>query len=250
MEYLFFDVECANCFGGVGKMCSFGYVLADESFNIIESDDIVMNPECEFDWYLYKNKNDIKLAYSQEFFRSNPNFPNHYERIKSLLTRPGVKVFGFSSLNDVGFVVTACERYNLPVFDFAAYDLERIVKSDDEIFGSLEERCRILGVDSSDLQAHKSSDDAVMTMRLLKAFCGKKSLSVESVMKSAQNVLYSTKTFIRKREERKEKKMRQARYAESWKNSRGGGAGGRKNPPKSGASLEKRRRDSRTITFD
>ena len=247
MEYLFFDVECANCFGGVGKMCSFGYVLTDESFNIIESDDIVMNPDCEFDWYLYKNKNDIKLAYSQEFFRSKPNFQSHYERIKSLLTRSGVKVFGFSSLNDVGFVVTACERYNLPVFDFAAYDLERIVKSDDEIFGSLEERCRILGVDNSDLQAHKSSDDAVMTMRLLRAYCEKKAVSVESVMKAANNVLYSTKTFIKKREERKEKKLRQARYAESRKNSQGG----KKNSsPKSGKSLSRRRQDSRTITFD
>lgn len=247
MEYLFFDVECANCFGGVGKMCSFGYVLTDESFNIIESDDIVMNPDCEFDWYLYKNKNDIKLAYSQEFFRSKPNFQSHYERIKSLLTRSGVKVFGFSSLNDVGFVVTACERYNLPVFDFAAYDLERIVKSDDEIFGSLEERCRILGVDNSDLQAHKSSDDAVMTMRLLCAYCGKKAVSVESVMKAANNVLYSTKTFIKKREERKEKKLRQARYAESRKNSQGG----KKNSsPKSGKALSRRRQDSRTITFD
>ncbi len=247
MEYLFFDIECANCFGGVGKMCSFGYILVDSSFNIIESDDIVMNPDSEFDWYLYKNKNDIKLAYSQEYFRSKPNFTSHYERIKSLLTRPNLKIFGFSALNDVGFVVTACERYNVPVFDFSAYDLEKVIKSQDEIFGSLEERCRVLGVDNSDLQAHKSSDDAVMTMRLLQAYCNKKSISVEAVMEAAKNVLYSTKTFMKKREERKEKKLRQARYAESRKNSQGSK---KKSSPKSGKSLERRRRDSRTITFD
>ena len=29
-RYLFFDVECANCFNGKGKLCSFGYVLTDE----------------------------------------------------------------------------------------------------------------------------------------------------------------------------------------------------------------------------
>lgn len=249
MEYLFFDIECANCFDGVGKMCSFGYVLVDSEFNVIESDDIVMNPECPFDWYLYKNKNDIKLAYSQEFFRSKPSFSGYYDRVKSLLTKPGVKVFGFSSLNDIGFVVSACERYEKKVFDFSAYDLEKVIKSDDEIFGSLEERCKILNIDNSDLQAHKSSDDAIMTMRLLKAFIQKENISVESLMKSSADVCYSTKTFIKKREERIRKKMKQAGGTEKRKKSwippkR------KSNAPKTGKSLNRRRSDSRTITFD
>ena len=34
--YLFFDCECANCFDGIGKICSLGYVLADDELNIIE----------------------------------------------------------------------------------------------------------------------------------------------------------------------------------------------------------------------
>ena len=248
MEFLFFDVECANCFGGVGKMCSFGYVLVDSEFNVIETDDIVMNPEAPFDWYLYKNKNDIKLAYSQEFFRSKPSFSGYYDRVKSLLTRPGVKVFAFSALNDIGFVVSACERYDKKVFDFSAYDLEKVIKSDDEIFGSLEERCRILNVDNSDLHAHKSSDDAIMTMRLLKSYIQKKSITVESLMKSSGGVCFSTKTFIRKREERNRKKLRQASGAEKRKNY---GAPPRKNKsPKTGKALNRRRSDSRTITFE
>lgn len=41
MRYLFFDIECSE-----GKsMCSFGYVLTDEKFRILEKDDILMNPE-------------------------------------------------------------------------------------------------------------------------------------------------------------------------------------------------------------
>ena len=36
MNYLFFDVECANSFDGVGKICEFGYVFTDENLNIIK----------------------------------------------------------------------------------------------------------------------------------------------------------------------------------------------------------------------
>ena len=67
-SYLFFDIECANCFGGVGKMCSFGYVLTDEDFNVIDSQDVAMNPEAEFDWYLFSPKNKCRLAYSKDYF--------------------------------------------------------------------------------------------------------------------------------------------------------------------------------------
>ena len=42
MKYLFFDIECANCFEGKGKICEFGYVLTDEAFNEIESKEIII----------------------------------------------------------------------------------------------------------------------------------------------------------------------------------------------------------------
>ena len=51
--FLFFDIECANCFNGIGKMCSLGYVVINENFEILDEDDVVMNPETEFDWYLF-----------------------------------------------------------------------------------------------------------------------------------------------------------------------------------------------------
>lgn len=242
MNYLFLDIECANCFGGIGKMCSFGYVLTDADFNILESQDIVMNPDSEFDWYLYKNKDDIKLAYSQSFFRSQPNFPNHYDKIKKLVLDSDTKIFGFGVLGDIGFVTNACERYEFPLLHFSAFDLERIIKSEDEIFGSLDERCKILGIDNSDLQAHKSCDDAIMTMRLLKAFLQKTNTSIEDIMKNKMNC-FSTKDFLRKRASRQKKKERQARFAEYRKNNN-------RNTPKTGSALKRRRSDSKTITFD
>jgi len=255
MNYLFFDIECANCFGGIGKMCSFGYALTDENFNIIESSDIVMNPECEFDWYLYKNKNDIKLAYSQDYFRSKPNFPTYYGKIRELVLKSDTKVFGFNSLNDIGFVVSACERYKLPSLFFSAFDLERIIKSEDEIFGSLEKRCQILQIDNSDLQAHKSSDDAIMTMRLLKAFCEKQNITVDSLMEKNQHNICSTKQFLKKREEKLKKKevnshraeKRRLKQAEENKKS---SYKSKSYYPKTGKALSRRKNDSRTITFE
>ncbi len=229
--YLFFDVECANCFGGVGKICSFGYVLADSNLNVIESNDIVMNPECEFDWYLFAHKDDIKLSYPQSYFRSQPAFPSFYEQIRDLIRVESRTVIAFSALNDVGFVETACERYKLPLINFSAYDSEKFVKSDEEIFGSLEKRCAILGVDNSDLQAHKSSDDAVMTMRLVQAYCKKINLSIDELLKINRQYCYSTAQFLKRREERAIKKAKRAqRYGKDIGRSR--------------------KNDSRTIRFD
>lgn len=212
-SYLFFDIECANCFEGVGKICSFGYVLTDSDFNILETDDLVMNPECEFDWFLFSNRNGAKLAYPREYFRKQPNFLHFYEHIKELLTAENRKSFIFGSISDIGFVVTAIERYKQEWIDFCAYDLEKIIKKDNEIFGSLEARCTCLGIDNTDLQAHKSQDDSIMTMRLLKEFCAQKNVSVDDLIQANQDFLYTAKDFLKVREIRLKKKARKAARA-------------------------------------
>ena len=45
MRYLFFDIECAD---GNFKICEFGYVITDESFNILTKKNILINPQCRF----------------------------------------------------------------------------------------------------------------------------------------------------------------------------------------------------------
>lgn len=66
MKYLFFDIECSNCFNGVGKMCEFGYVLTDEDFNTIKCDDMPMSPGKGYDFRFHlkgrKNEKDLELA--------------------------------------------------------------------------------------------------------------------------------------------------------------------------------------------
>ena len=36
MKYLFFDIEGANCYNYVSKMCTFGYVITNEKFEMFE----------------------------------------------------------------------------------------------------------------------------------------------------------------------------------------------------------------------
>ena len=48
MKYLFFDIECAGVFKNVAKICAFGYCLTDEKFNILEKEDILINPQGGF----------------------------------------------------------------------------------------------------------------------------------------------------------------------------------------------------------
>ena len=42
MNYLFFDVESIDL--KHETICSFGYILTDENFNMIENDDLLINP--------------------------------------------------------------------------------------------------------------------------------------------------------------------------------------------------------------
>ena len=179
-SYLFFDIECANCFDGIGKMCSFGYVLTDENFNVIDTDDVVMNPECEFDWYLFSKKNQCPLAYSKDYFRRQKNFESYYKGIKKLLEESERKVIGFSSMNDVGFVVSAKMK--------------------------LKEWCEFYKIDLSQITAHKSQDDAMMTMLLAKAFCEEKGISLPELLEHGKGSKISTEKYIEQREKSRRNK--------------------------------------------
>ena len=200
--FLFFDIECANMFDGVGKICSFGYVLTDEDFNIMDSDDVVMNPETEFDWYLFSPKNKCPLAYSKDYFRSKPNFEAYYKPIKNLLEFPGRKVIGFGSKDDVGFIVSACERYGLAGINFSSWDISTIISQKKQMHKSLVNWCEEYKIDVSGLTAHKSCDDAMMTMLVAKAFCQKQDISLEQLLDANKDIKLSVEKYLELRENR------------------------------------------------
>ena len=79
MDYVFFDIECANCIEGQAKICSFGYVVTDEQFDVIEREDLIVNPKAPFLLSGRKNRPFIQLAYSKAEFKKAPTFPYVYD---------------------------------------------------------------------------------------------------------------------------------------------------------------------------
>lgn len=200
-SYLFFDIECANCFEGNGKMCSFGYVIVDDQFNILDSQDVVMNPEAEFDWYLFSNKNECSLAYSKDYFRMQHNFEAYHSGIKKLMEAPERKILGFSVSNDIGFLLYGCERYNLPQINYSAYDIETIVNQAKGEKKGLKSWCEHYQIDLSKLESHNSRDDAMMTMLLAKAFCEEQKTDIETLLQNNKGTRISVEKYIQQREE-------------------------------------------------
>ena len=203
-SFVFFDCECANTFDGVGKICSLGYVICDDDLNIIESEDVVMNPECDFDWYLLSGKGDCKLAYSKDYFRTKPNYEAYYKDIKKLFTTGNRYIAGFAVSNDVGFVNDACERYELPYIQFRAFDLERYLEHKYEKKQKLVEWAEEFGVNVAKFQSHKSEDDAIMTMLCLKAECLRTGESIEEILtsKEGKNCFVSNEQILEQAAER------------------------------------------------
>ncbi|MCR5189562.1 MAG: hypothetical protein K6C97_11560, partial [Treponema sp.] len=201
-SYVFFDCECANTYEGIGKICSLGYVICDDELNVIESEDVVMNPECEFDWYLFSGKGGIKLAYSKDYFRSKPNYESYYKDIKKLLTTGNRYIAGFAVGNDVGFVNNSCERYNLPFIQFRAFDLERYLEKKYEKKQKLSEWAQEFGVNLEKFQTHKSVDDAMMTMLCLKAECMRTGQTVEEIITADKNLFVSNEQILEQAAER------------------------------------------------
>ena len=179
MKYLFFDIECSNCFNGIGKMCEFGYVLTDENFNVLKRDDIPMSPGKGRDSRFYlkgrKNEKDLELAYEYDFYYSQQEFPKFYDQIKKLMEDPNTACFAYSMDNDIPHLHNACRRYKKKPFNYECYDVQKLVAAYLERSGqmSLHNACKeIVGPNSTvRLQEHLSRDDAEMEKLIFEAIC-------------------------------------------------------------------------------
>ena len=205
-SFVFFDCECANTFDGVGKICSIGYVICDDELNVLESEDVVINPECEFDWYLFSGKGGCKLAYSKDYFRVKPNYESYYKDIKKLFTTGNRYIAGFAVGNDISFVNSASERYNLDYISLRAFDVEKFLEKKYSEKHKLVDWAQKLGVNVAKFQSHKSVDDAMMTMLCLKAYCLKNQATVEQVLTENKDLFISGEQMLIQAEERAYKK--------------------------------------------
>ena len=188
MKYLFFDIECSD-----GKhVCSFGYVLTDVNFVVLEKRDILMNPEAIFHTGAWskakreKNEKDrgITLAYPKEYFLNAPKFPAFYDHIKRLLTDEDTRVIGFACDNDARFIMWATERYKLDFINYTLYDMQRAFREYKELTSqpALEKALEDLSVDVSEHVAHRSDEDAEVTMLIAKGLTERLKISLEDLL--------------------------------------------------------------------
>lgn len=183
MKYLFFDIECSDSI----HICEFGYVLTDEDFNIISKEDIIINPEANFNLDK-KNGRTFALNYSEVVYYSALPFPHFFEKIQAILTSDDQLIVGHSVHNDATFIKTACLRYNLPFIDFSFYD-SQIIYSE---FSNLKDRLSLkkvsedLNVEVSD-KLHSGDEDALMTMGIIKGMCNELGCSLSELIELCPN---------------------------------------------------------------
>ncbi|MDE7076793.1 MAG: hypothetical protein K2O62_05680, partial [Clostridia bacterium] len=173
MNLLFFDIECASVYKNVAKICAFGYVLCDGHFNIIEKEDILINPKGKFHLTDGRGEHGLVLPYEYGEFKKYPVFPQVYDRIRKLLEDKDNLVFGHATLNDVNYLDLETKRFHLPPFDFTFSDSQLMYMTSTGDFSrqfGLEYITRDLDVEFT---PHRAADDAYATMRVTQALCKK-----------------------------------------------------------------------------
>ena len=167
MKYLFFDIECANCYQNCAKIFSLGYVVTDENFNILhDKEDVLINPRDRFDWYVAKKM----MAYPREIFKDMPPFPDFYDRFREMFEDEDTMVIGYAVTNDVHFLHDDCKRYGLTPYTYKFYDVQQLYarqpvnNTAKNLEDSLLSWCNI-----EPENLHRSDEDAYNTMLIMKA---------------------------------------------------------------------------------
>ncbi|MDR0752342.1 MAG: hypothetical protein LBF12_07180 [Christensenellaceae bacterium] len=179
MNILSFDIESCSGDHNDASMCSFGYCMSDENYNILKQEDILINPYPK-GFYLgrFGRTPSVKLAYPESMFRSSPSFPAVYDKIANLF-KPKTLVIGFAIENDIKYLNNACDVYSLPRIEFEYLDIQLLIKvyKKTRTDVSLENAIRDFSVNPT-AKLHKSDEDARMTLMLAKNFCKQANLNL------------------------------------------------------------------------
>ena len=167
--YLFFDIECASVNKTTAKICAFGYCLTDEDFNVIQKEDILINPHGGFHLTDRKGEKGLVLPYDYDTFKNRPDFPAVAEKIYALLQNKDTLVCGHATGNDVKYLNLESRRFSLPSFCFEFADTQYVYmcrKQNMKRQYKLETIAEELGVDFT---PHRAVDDAYAAMKIAEA---------------------------------------------------------------------------------
>ena len=192
MRYLFFDIEGANCYNFVSKMCTFGYVITDEKFELKSKIDVIINPCSPFDRHIIRKKIH---AYPIETYSTRPPFNYFYKSIKNILEYNDQLIVGWSIDNDVRYVYDACKRYSLKQIQYKYLDLQKVIVKLENLENppSLESICEKYGIET--LISHKSDDDAFLTMKIAQKICENLNISLKELYEKFDDCSSTVKKF-------------------------------------------------------
>ncbi len=182
MKYLFFDIECSAVSKTAAKICAFGYCLTDEKFNILEKEDILINPQGGFHLTDRKGEQGLVLPYEYSSFKKYPTFLEKADKIYALLQDKDTLVAGHATMNDVKYLNFESNRFSLPSFEFEFTDTQFIYMNKIGDFT----RQFGLGVIAQELGvqfvAHRAVDDAYATMKIAEAMCKEENCSLAELL--------------------------------------------------------------------
>ena len=186
MKYLFFDIECSVVSKNLAKICAFGYCLTDEKFNILEKEDILINPQGSFHLTDRKGTQGLVLPYEYSDFKKYPTFVEKADKIYALLQDKDTLVAGHATMNDVKYLNFESHRFHLPSFAFDFADTQfvymNVIGEFSRQFG-LGTIAKELGVEFT---AHRAVDDAYATMKVAEAMCNASGLTFPQLLEKYQ----------------------------------------------------------------
>ena len=122
MRYVAFDIECSIVIPCYSEMCEFGYVIADDEFNIVCEKNLRIKPKKV--QRIIGEKIGIKL----EDFKDSPQFEEVYEEIREVLEHPDQKIFAHSAISDLKYLGRECRIKRCDYPRIEVYDTEKIYK--------------------------------------------------------------------------------------------------------------------------
>ena len=163
-------------------MCAFGYVVTDELFQVLEREDILMNPRGKFHLTGRRGEEGLVLPYEYEDFKKHPVFPAFFSRIRKLLEDKDSIVLGHATMNDVNYLNLETKRYKLPSFRFYFHDTQFFYMNTESDFSR---QCGLGGMAEElgvEFTPHRAVDDAYATMRVCEALCKREGTDVQGLV--------------------------------------------------------------------